>query len=73
MVQESNKFVIERASESRLEWWTGSGWTENEVEAKRYGLAPHPNEETGDESAAVAHLDSPRRNSERGGQATRRH
>ena len=61
MVKAGNPFVIERASESRLEWWTGDGWTEDEAEAKRFATAPHPNEETGDESAAVAQLDPPLR------------
>ena len=57
MVRKDDGFVIQRASESRLEWWTGSGWSENELEAKRYVTTPYPNEETGDESAAVAPLD----------------
>ena len=57
MVKKDDEFVIQRASESRLEWWTGSGWSESEVEAKRYATAPHANAETGDELAAVASLD----------------
>jgi len=57
MISELDKFVIQRASESRLEWWTGSDWTENQVEAKRYAAEPHPNKETGDELATVAMLE----------------
>lgn len=54
MLDEAGKYIIQWASESRLEWWTGNRWSENEAEAVRYATEPHPNEETGDESASVA-------------------
>ena len=47
------KFVIKRASESRCEFWTGSGWTENEAAARQYTAEPSAGEESGDESAVV--------------------
>ncbi|MGE5195553.1 MAG: hypothetical protein ACM3U2_23930 [Deltaproteobacteria bacterium] len=58
MADESGKYVIQRGSESRLEWWTGSGWTENRADARRYAAEPHPNEETGDESASAETLET---------------
>ncbi len=57
MIDRAGKYVIQRGSESRLEWWTGNGWSENEEEALHYAEEPHPNEETGDESASVATLE----------------
>jgi hypothetical protein len=47
------EYVIQRASESRCEWWTGAGWSEDETDALRYAGEPHPGGETGDESATV--------------------
>ena len=46
-------FVIQRASESRNEFWTGRGWSENETDAQRYAVEPIAGEVTGDESATV--------------------
>lgn len=47
------KYVIPRASESRCEWWTGAGRSEDETEALRYADEPHAGNETGDESATA--------------------
>jgi hypothetical protein len=47
------KYVIQRASESRCEWWTGTGWSEDETGALRFADEPHAAEETGDESATA--------------------
>lgn len=48
-----SRYVIQRASESRCEWWTGTSWSEDETDALRYADQPHAGEETGDESAVV--------------------
>jgi hypothetical protein len=53
MIRQSQKFVIERASESRRECWTGEGWSENEADAALFDVEPNPNEVTGDESATA--------------------
>src|SRR5260221_13354803 len=47
------KFVIQRASESKSEWWTGSGWSEDEADALFFDVEPMANSVTGDESATV--------------------
>jgi len=47
------RYVIQRASESRCEWWTGTGWSEDETDALRYVDEPHAGAETGDESATA--------------------
>ena len=36
-----HQYVIERTSEMRREWWTGSDWTEDENRAKWYDSEPH--------------------------------
>ena len=46
-------YVIQRASETVCEWWTGSRWTENWDKARRYSAEPDAGTETGDESAKV--------------------
>jgi hypothetical protein len=46
-------YVIQRASESRCEWWTGRGWSGNESEALHFPDKPSPSAVTGDESADV--------------------
>jgi hypothetical protein len=51
------RFVIQRASESRCEWWTGSGWSDDETKAARYDEEPDPGSETADESATVESSD----------------
>jgi len=57
MVDNTGKFVaqyvIQRASESRCEWWTGTGWSEDETDAMRFTDEPHAGDETGDESATA--------------------
>ncbi len=53
MANRPPQFVIQRASESKSEWWTGSGWSEFEADAVVYDLEPMANEVTGDESATV--------------------
>jgi hypothetical protein len=53
MIFQSQKFAIQRASESRCEWWTGEGWSEDEVDALLFDVEPNANEVTGDESATV--------------------
>jgi hypothetical protein len=53
MIEHEIKYVIQRASESRCEWWTGNGWTEDENDARRYDEEPDVSQETGDESATV--------------------
>ncbi len=47
------KYVIQRESESRCEWWTGTGWSEDETVAVRYTDELHAGEEAGDESATA--------------------
>ena len=46
-------YVIQRTSEAKNEWWTGSGWSRNEQDAVHFDVEPHAGEETGDESATV--------------------
>jgi hypothetical protein len=52
------QYVIQRASESLCEWWTGTGWSEDEDQAVRYDDKPHANAETGDESATAQMLEA---------------
>jgi hypothetical protein len=56
MIEMKGRYVIRRTSESRWEWWTGSGWSEDEKDARRYADEPHAGEVTGDEDAKVAEL-----------------
>jgi hypothetical protein len=51
--EQLSRYVIQRASESRCEWWTGTGWSEDETDALRYADKPHAGDETGDESATT--------------------
>ena len=44
-------YVIQRASETLCEWWTGSEWTEHWGQARRFAVEPDAANETGDESA----------------------
>jgi len=53
MPNSTGEFVIQRASESRNEFWTGSGWSENESDARRFAVEPIAGLVTGDESAMV--------------------
>ena len=46
-------YIIQRASESRCEWWTGTGWTEDQSRARRYSDKPNAPEVTEDESATA--------------------
>ncbi len=50
----TGQYVIQRASESRNEFWTGNGWSENEPDAQRYTVEPDAAEVSGDESAVAA-------------------
>jgi len=52
------KYVIQRASESRCEWWTGIDWSEDTADALRYTDEPHAGNETGDESATAKVLEA---------------
>jgi hypothetical protein len=60
MVDKSDKptvnFVIQRTSESRCEFWTGNGWSEDEKDAARYPHKPDVSVETLDESAKVIRI-----------------
>lgn len=50
------EFVIERTNETKREWWTGAGWSEDENEARWYSGEPDAPQETQDENArAVRH------------------
>jgi len=51
-------YVIQRASETRCEWWTGSDWSEDDNQALQYDVKPNVGEETGDESATAEPLSS---------------
>lgn len=53
-----HQYVIERTSEMRREWWTGSDWTEDENRAKWYDSEPHAPKETGDENARAVHYET---------------
>jgi hypothetical protein len=50
------EFVIQRASETLCEWWTGFGWSEQPEDARRYSEEPNVSQETGDESAKAQPL-----------------
>jgi hypothetical protein len=50
-------FIIQRASESRCEWWTGSRWSADIAKAQRYADEPNASAETGDESADAAAIE----------------
>src|SRR5207244_2767469 len=50
-------YVIQRASESRCEWWTGSRWSGDASKARRYVDEPNPSAETGDEAADVESIE----------------
>jgi hypothetical protein len=52
------RYVIQRASESHCEWWTGNGWSEDEARARQYDDEPHAGNETGDESATTQVLET---------------
>ncbi|MDB5385259.1 MAG: hypothetical protein JWM11_905 [Planctomycetaceae bacterium] len=52
-IQTNGKYVIRRASESRCEWWTGTGWTEDDTQAKRYVDEPRAEDITEDENATA--------------------
>jgi hypothetical protein len=54
---QAGEFVIQRTSETRCEWWTESGWTENEEIAARFTEEPHAGEVTGDESAKAVRIE----------------
>jgi len=51
-------YVIQRESESRCEWWTGSNWSEDKDAALRFSTEPSPGEVTGDEAAKAELLES---------------
>jgi hypothetical protein len=53
----ATKYVIQRASESHCEWWTGDGWSDEETDARQYAHEPHAGNETGDESATTQVLE----------------
>jgi hypothetical protein len=48
---QSQRYVIERSSESLREWWTGKRWTENYAQAKWYEIEPDASQESHDEEA----------------------
>jgi hypothetical protein len=50
------EYVIQRASETVCEWWTGFGWSERPEDARRYAAEPDVSHETGDESAKAQPL-----------------
>ncbi len=54
-----NDYVIQRASETLCEWWTGSGWSEHPENARHYDVKPDASVETGDESAKAEPLGTP--------------
>lgn len=51
-------YIIQRASETKCEWWTGTRWTEDDTRAKLYGDKPDAAAETQDESATAEDLES---------------
>ncbi len=61
MANESSKsesiYVIQRTSETVCEWWTGTGWSENEDDALRYPTEPDVSLETLDESAKAQKIE----------------
>jgi hypothetical protein len=48
---QAGRYVIQRASETLCEWWTSTGWSENDKNAIRFVDEPDVGKETGDESA----------------------
>lgn len=54
----TKEYVIQRASETLCEWWTGRGWSENSDDAMRYDHQPDVSKVTGDESATAELLAS---------------
>lgn len=49
--ESQKRFVIERTSEFLREWWTGSGWSKYDRDARWYENEPDGPGETGDEEA----------------------
>jgi hypothetical protein len=47
------RYVIQRASESCCEWWTGTGWTQDDRQAMRYIDEPRAEDITGEENATA--------------------
>lgn len=52
------RYVIQRASETLCEWWTSTGWSENDKDAIRFVHEPDVSKETGDESANAQLLEA---------------
>jgi hypothetical protein len=52
------EFVIERTSEMKREWWTGSEWSQDEHEARWYAVEPDAPHETHDENARAVYHES---------------
>lgn len=52
------KYVVQRASESRCEWWTDAGWSEDKTDALRYADKPNAGDETGKESTTAQVVES---------------
>ncbi len=48
---EGKHFVIERMGEATRDWWTGSDWSDNPIDAKWYDQEPFATLETDDETA----------------------
>jgi hypothetical protein len=53
-----HEYVIERTSEMRREWWTGSVWSEYENQARWYDSEPDAPQEAGDENARAVHYET---------------
>jgi hypothetical protein len=52
-----HEYVIERTSETRREWWTGTDWSEDENQARWYDSEPDAPKETDDENAHSVHYE----------------
>ena len=53
-----HQYVIERTSETRREWWTGTAWSDDENGAKWYDSEPDASKETDDENAHSVHYET---------------
>ncbi len=58
MATTQQRYVIERTSESKREWWTGSGWSEDDHRAQWFECKPDACREADDENAHVVEYTS---------------